>query len=155
MIHHTTDTPKVSVYFNLHRKVFSIRAEEGPCKGKVIAHADDVMLGDVSFTVSAAGRERVRREGRKNVHAFVKGKLIGWTGPNAYATPAAVLPALPFPLCGCWDVVDTGMARLMVKQGQPFTYNPYKDEGFRTYGAMLTRARYAFLSTTQGRRVLV
>jgi hypothetical protein len=34
-----------------------------------------VTLSDVTFAVSQAGRERVLREGRKNVHAFVVGTL--------------------------------------------------------------------------------
>jgi hypothetical protein len=35
-----------------------------------------VALRDATFVVQPAGRERVRREGRKNVHAFVRGKLV-------------------------------------------------------------------------------
>lgn len=66
---------KVSVYFNLHRKLWSIRAEEGPYKGKVIAHAANVSLVEATPHVSEAGRLRVLEEKRKNVHACIKGLL--------------------------------------------------------------------------------
>lgn len=68
---------KVFVYFNLHKKVFSVRALEGDKKGLVIAHADKITLRDVAFKVSEAGRQRVLREKRKNVHAGVVGQWDG------------------------------------------------------------------------------
>ena len=68
---------KVFVYFNLHKKVFSVRALEGSNKGRVIAHADKLTLTDVTFKVSEAGRQRVLRECKKNVHAGVVGQ---WSG---------------------------------------------------------------------------
>lgn len=64
---------KVFVYFNLHKKLFSVRAMEGKSKGKVIAHMQNLLLDNPKFKVSKAGRERVLREGRKNVHAGVVG----------------------------------------------------------------------------------
>jgi hypothetical protein len=64
---------KVKVYFNLTRKVFSIM----DCStGHVISHAECVHLADVKFRVQAGGRERVRREHKKYVHAFAQGELI-------------------------------------------------------------------------------
>ena len=63
---------RVDVYRNLRANKYSIRH-----KGKVIAHASNVTISQPEFVVSSAGRERVRREGRKNVHAFVRGELIG------------------------------------------------------------------------------
>lgn len=64
---------RVFVYFNLHKKLFSVKALEGPNKGRVVAHAHDVFLQNVRFKVSEAGRLRVIREQRKNVHAGVVG----------------------------------------------------------------------------------
>jgi hypothetical protein len=64
---------KVFVYFNLHKRLFSIKALEGEHKGKVVAHLSYVALDNPKFKVSKAGRERVLREGRKNVHAGVVG----------------------------------------------------------------------------------
>ena len=70
---------KIKVYFNLHRKLFSVVALEGPRKGLVIAHERSLILTDATFKVSEAGRQRVLREQRKNVHAFVVGQW--WEHP--------------------------------------------------------------------------
>ena len=59
---------RVQVYYNLHKKCLSIRY-----KGKVIEHAREVTLTDAKFHVQPAGRERVLREKRKNVHAYISG----------------------------------------------------------------------------------
>ena len=59
----------VQVYWNLHKNVWSVRHQ-----GKVIAHMGIICLSDVTFRVQPAGRDRVRREGKKNVHAFACGK---------------------------------------------------------------------------------
>lgn len=59
---------RTDVYWNLHKHIWSLRQ-----KGKVIAHMGTVVLSDVTFRVQPAGRERVRREGKKNVHAFAQG----------------------------------------------------------------------------------
>lgn len=60
----------VYVYRNLRKKCFSVR--QG---GRVVAHVPSITLKDCTFIVQPAGRDRVRREGRKNVHAFVKGMV--------------------------------------------------------------------------------
>ena len=70
-----TDNMRVEVYWNLHKHLFSVRALEGPNKGRVISHSHGITLTDVKFAVQPAGRERVRREGKKNVHAFVRGRV--------------------------------------------------------------------------------
>jgi len=63
---------RVEVYFNLHKRVFSIRS----CKtGRVIHHAKDVHIVNPKFVVREGGRQRVLRERKKNVHAFVRGNL--------------------------------------------------------------------------------
>lgn len=46
---------KVFVYYNLHKKCFSVRAMEGEQRGRVIAHRDMISLTDAVFRVSAAG----------------------------------------------------------------------------------------------------
>ena len=63
---------KVEVYKNLHKNCWSIREAHG----KVIKHADEVILKNCQFVVHPAGRAKVLREHRKNVHAFVRGELI-------------------------------------------------------------------------------
>lgn len=62
---------RVKIYWNLHKKCFSVQY-----KGIVIAHKDTVCLENVEFKVSEAGRQRVLRESRKNVHATVHGYLV-------------------------------------------------------------------------------
>jgi hypothetical protein len=69
-VHHAV---KVFVYWNLHKRCWSLRAMEGAAKGQVIAHSDLVMLLSVTPRVSEAGRRRVIAEGVKNVHAGLVG----------------------------------------------------------------------------------
>ena len=64
---------KVKVYFNLHKKLFSIVAMEGEEKGLVIGHTDYIELANPEFRVQQKGRDKVLREKRKNVHAYVTG----------------------------------------------------------------------------------
>lgn len=61
---------KVMVYYNLHKHTFSVTY-----KSKVIAHADYVKLSNVEFRVRPGGKDKVRKEKSKNVHAFVIGNL--------------------------------------------------------------------------------
>ena len=67
----------VEVYRNLHKKCWSVR--QG---GKVKCHTSYICLQDVKFVVQPAGREKVLREKKKNVHAFVKGYLISGKAAN-------------------------------------------------------------------------
>lgn len=64
----------VQIYWNLHKRVFSVMALEGPNKGRVIAHVPNFSLTDARFVVREGGRQRVLREKRKSVHAFVRGR---------------------------------------------------------------------------------
>ena len=64
---------RVMVYYNLHKKTFSVQY-----KGKIILYADYVKLGNVEFRVREGGKEKVRQEMRKNVHAFVIGDLLDY-----------------------------------------------------------------------------
>lgn len=75
---------KVFVYYNLHRKVWSVRAMEGPNKGRVIQHARTVLLRYAKPKVSEAGRQRVLRDQRKNVHAGITGELVHSEGEGYF-----------------------------------------------------------------------
>ncbi len=72
---------KVFVYYNLRLKCFSVKALSGPHKGRVVDHSTTVEVLDATFKVSEAGRRRVLREQRKNVHAGVVGTLRYTHGP--------------------------------------------------------------------------
>ena len=73
--YHHKKKNKVRVYYNLHRKQLSVQSKTD--KGwRVWLHANKVTLEDVEFKVSEAGRQRVLREKKKNVHAFIEGYLV-------------------------------------------------------------------------------
>lgn len=63
------------VYRNLNRKgvVWSIKSKKS---GLVRQLANEVHMVDVQLLVSVKGRERVRKTGKKNVHAYVQGGLV-------------------------------------------------------------------------------
>lgn len=64
-------TARVMVYRNLNQKCWSVLG-----KGhKLLLHAEALVLQDCQFVVQEGGRQRVLREGRKNVHAFAKGTI--------------------------------------------------------------------------------
>ena len=62
---------KVMVYYNLHKHTFSVQYQ-----GIVVLYADYVKLSNVEFRVREGGKDKVRKEMRKNVHAFVIGTLM-------------------------------------------------------------------------------
>lgn len=64
---------KVMVYYNLHKKLFSIKCLK---RNKVIYHTKNVVLKNCKLKVSEKGRQRVLNEKRKNVHAGIVGDLI-------------------------------------------------------------------------------
>ena len=97
---------KVFIYFNLHRKCFSVKALEGAKKGRVVAHVNDAIVYNPTFKVSEAGRQRVLRERKKNVHAGVVGQ---WFEGEFNAKRCA---------------------ELMEYTGRAVTYNPYKFDSF-------------------------
>lgn len=101
------DAIKVFVYFNLHKKCFSVKALEGESKGKVIAHRDRVLVYKGETKVSEAGRQRVIREQRKNVHAGI----VGYWDDNP---PESMRSEYGI----CW------LGSYQLK------YNPYKNETF-------------------------
>ena len=100
----------VEVYRNLHKHCFSVRY-----KGHVIAHATQLYLEDVSFVVREGGRQRVLREKRKNVHAFLKGTLS--------KPPSEVRPQYSLEVC----------------------YNPYKHKNFQCEGSPIHFAKHVLL----------
>ena len=59
---------KVEIYFNLHKRLFSVRERHG----KVIGHRQWIGMVRPTFAVQQGGREKVLRDKSKNVHAFVR-----------------------------------------------------------------------------------
>ena len=62
---------RVQVYYNIRRGDYSVRQS-----GRVIDHVERIVLRDVRFNVAAAGRDKVRATGVKNVHATVTGYRV-------------------------------------------------------------------------------
>lgn len=77
---------RVFVYWNLHRDCYSVRALTGPDRGRVVHHAAQVEIAEATLRVSEAGRQRVLRDRRKNVHAGIVGRLAQWW-PDVPPTP--------------------------------------------------------------------
>jgi len=105
------------VYFNLHKQCLSLRK-----KGRVYLHTNTVDMDDVVFVVQPAGRDKVRAEGKKNVHAFVRGHL------TAFSDSGRVVPT-----GGGWRAAY---------------YNPYKVDSWvdRDTHQALTRAKRVIVS---------
>tara|TARA_R110002051_G_scaffold246267_3_gene305848 strand:+ start:483 stop:941 length:459 start_codon:yes stop_codon:yes gene_type:complete len=114
---------KVEVYWNLRKHSYSIRH-----KGKVIAHLSCITLKDVQWVVQPAGRKRVLRERRKNVHAFARGT---WIYGN--------------------DELDLTNNEPRLTKRQPIKYNPYRNKSFVACNApdiQVQRSDYARLGST-------
>ena len=88
------------VYYNLHKHTFSVQKS-----GIVLLHADYLKLENVEFRVRKGGREKVKTEKRKNVHAFVIGDLVDFC---------------QYP---CDDMPEEPSAPIV-------TYDPYKFDSF-------------------------
>ena len=125
---------KCRIYYNLHRKCWSVQ-EKIPSRGWIVVdHASEVFLEEMTFQVSEAGRQRVIRTKRKNVHAFGIGNRIPM--PLAYDTIKQYT--------WCWELAS---------------YNPYKFGTFyRTLGDLhvpIERAKFAHFTSDRKLRVLV
>ena len=63
-----SNTDRIRAYYNLHKKCFSVQDYK---TGLVIEHTDKLFMTNAMFVVRKSGNERVKKEGKKNVHAFV------------------------------------------------------------------------------------
>lgn len=119
------------IYYNLHKRCWSLKALESlepgasdlfhpAVKGRVTGHADTVLATLAHTKISEAGRLRVIREQRKNVHA-------GIVGQSVIAEPRN-------------KIITTDTTPSM-------SYNPYKRPDFydRATGATVTTARHVLL----------
>lgn len=82
---------KVEVYWNLHKDMWSVRKAHG----RVLNHTNYIVLHDVDWVVQQAGRRRVLKEGKKNVHAFGRGYL-GKALPSTKCIWEAVVKYNPY-----------------------------------------------------------
>lgn len=61
------------VYCNLHKMCASVKALDGPAKGRVVATPRTVIVRDVRFRVLPGGLARAQRDRVRNVHAYARG----------------------------------------------------------------------------------
>ena len=118
------DTSKqVLIYKNLHNGLFSVKQN-----GLVVAHVHSIVLKNGFFDVNQAGRNRVIKEKKKNVHAYVKGFIVSIN-----------------------TVWQNEQKRLV-------TYNPYNNEHFifrdNSERATALKCQLIYCSTIQGLSVL-
>ena len=97
------------VYRNLHKGCWSIK-EKG---GKVVAHAEQAIMYHVTPVVNESGRQRVLREKRKNVHAYLEGQVAAYLGTPYQGRNVA--------LCSVDDMEEFSERFLI----GPISYNPY------------------------------
>ena len=75
-----SNTDRIRAYYNLHRKCFSVQDYQ---TGLVTEHTDKLFVTNAMFVVRESGNKNVKREGRKNVHAFVNGiRQSKWVEPT-------------------------------------------------------------------------
>ena len=121
---------RVFVYYNLHKKTFSVKALDGSRKGRVVYHADEVLLSDCQFKVSEPGRQRVLSERRKNVHAGVVGTLEATTGEQTAAGRDCHCSDTGWAQSDKWTGRDADIADAVTSQGSQVSYNPYRSGKF-------------------------
>lgn len=95
---------KYYIYRNLHTdNGFSVRY-----RGRVVAVVYTAIVRDATFKVNESGRQRVLREGRKNVHAFV------------------VSPHMPSEIG-----LQESIGHLVTRNPRRVHYNPYESAEFK------------------------
>ena len=70
--YHIDTSRKVFVYKNLHKDCWSVRSNK---TGQLLGHVQNIHLQHATLVVRPAGRARVLREKRKNVHAGIVGYI--------------------------------------------------------------------------------
>lgn len=105
---------RLEAYYNLHKKCISARPIGGSVK-----HYEFLCLDDASFSVQPAGRKKVLKEKKKNVHAFVRGNLL--------------TSGEPYQRRHDYDGVNIDLSVDRFREDARYdevTYNPYKYESF-------------------------
>lgn len=112
----------VRVYWNLHKQCWSVQDAKSR---RVVDHKQEIALYHCRFRVYESGRQRVIATKKKNVHAYVEGRVVNWV-PLYY---------------------NEGY------YGAEARYNPYETETFQVGGKPILYATRVLL--TKGKRVLI
>ena len=71
---------KMKVYFDLYDKTWTVRQDENTCQempsGKKVGQWNYIQVKNPQYVVHQEGKERVRREKQKNIHAYICGYVI-------------------------------------------------------------------------------
>lgn len=141
---------KVAVYRNLHNGMFSIQCREGENYGRVICHSKSVRLKNVSFVVRENGRQKVIREQKKNVHAFVVGELDGIQGASVPSRYMHLSYELGKKLIAPEKSVQDGLSGLCER----IFYNPYTARKFSFMGKQgfceVDKASHVYMDVKDG-----
>lgn len=104
---------KCRVYRNLNSPgFFSVLADEGEFRGKVLGYARCVGLVQVSFKVRESGYRRLQLEQIRNVHGFAIGTFIGCreNPPEGVSCSARRISYHPFKQPFFFDRAEPGNA---------------------------------------------
>ena len=136
---------KVQVYRNLNNGLISI---QDLSTGLVLGHASAVDLQRATFIVREAGRQQVLKEKRKNVHAFVRGKVISIQNFQPYKGRSLKVTRLS-------DVFffDQDLQGSDVWATTKVSYNPYKAPHFVTPEG--DEVKSAYMCTVQSNGVIL
>lgn len=117
------------VYKNLHNGMWSIASVE---TGLVVGHADIVLLENTTLVVSEAGRQRVLKERRKNVHAYIVGDILHTKSFKPFKGRT---------------LVETGRYSIGLRDGERISYNPYRGASFfnKVTGESVTSFAYVMM----------
>lgn len=99
----------VRIYRNLRNGMWSVARKDDKGVWRVAGHVKGALVKDCRLVILKGGQARVRREGRKHVHAFVEGTLEGW---HVHGMGRSCYPDL---------------------YGTRITYNPHVHDTFVTY----------------------
>jgi hypothetical protein len=125
---------RVKVYFNLQKDCLSVIDAE---TGLLYCHAHRVEIHNAKFRVQEAGRQRVIKDKRKNVHAYIIGDChnIGDVQPYRFAKARSpLLDSKEFIkewICECEGTM--WCEECIPESGEQFRhgyYNPYKHKTF-------------------------
>jgi hypothetical protein len=115
---------------NLHLQgvVYSLRDKES----RTLLHSDNLILNNVKFVVQKGGQDRVRKTGKKTVHAGPRGTLV--------VDPVHLSNILP----------------KLKQSAETVYYNPYKTDFFvDTDGKTVVGADFVWLTSEAGRSKVV
>jgi len=119
---------RVKVYYNLQKDCLSVIDAE---TGLLYCHAHRVELHNAKFRVQLAGRNRVIKEKRKNVHAYIVGDChdIGEVSKERHRLVRGKVES--YDICQCEGTMwCEECVPESAEQFRHATYNPYKYDTF-------------------------